>query len=274
MMATSTNDLLLIHCRYPVLAFLLALCNPSTILSGVSSISHPDNLHQTKQRLQSKRSQGFNKKIDQYLSLSFSAKRYMILDLIHDIILHLAAGSIAGIMIWQATLLGMRGVIVFACWTWHEPFTWIGVGGLAHLLSAIAWRLCLGPISPSQKWSRWHWSLSHARRNLTLAHPHWARCSDLMFQVIGLMNYGFGTVMLSGTSLVSPRSGLSVFCLMGFSSMSSRLLAIWLLEVFPEVEEKEEDEEEDVVERGIMMDPLEISDGESLVNLLRVQARK
>jgi hypothetical protein len=56
--------------------------------------------------------------------------------------------------------------------------------------------------------------------------------------------------------------------------MSSRLLAIWLLEVFPEVEEKEEDEEEDVVERGIMMDPLEISDGESLVNLLRVQARK
>jgi hypothetical protein len=80
--------------------------------------------------------------------------------------------------------------------------------------------------------------------------------------------------MLSGTSLVSPRSGLSVFCLMGFSSMSSRLLAIWLLEVFPEVEEKEEDEEEDVVERGIMMDPLEISDGESLVNLLRVQARK
>ncbi len=45
---------------------------------------------------------------------------------------------------------------------------------------------------------------------------------------------GFGTVMLSGTSLVSPRNGLTVFCLMGFSSVSSRLLALWPLEVFPD----------------------------------------
>jgi hypothetical protein len=185
MTATSTNDLLLIHHRYPVLAFLLALCNPSTILSGVQSISHHRNPRQPKQMLRSKRSQGFNEKIDQYFSLSFSAKRYIIVDLIHDILLHLAAGGIAGIMLWQATILGMRGVIVFACWTWNEPFTWVGVGGLIHLLRVITWRLCLGPISTSQKWSRWwHWNLSHAE-NLALSHPHWARFSDFMLQAIG-----------------------------------------------------------------------------------------
>jgi hypothetical protein len=253
MMATSTDDLLPIYHRYPFLAFLLALCNPSTILSGVSSISRPDSQHQPQQMLQSKRSRGYNQKIDQYLSL------------IHDMILHFAAGSIAGIMVWQSTLLGMRRVIVFACWTWHEPFTWVGVGGLIQL-STIAWRLCLGPTVPSQKWSRWHWSLSRSGGNLTLAHPHWARFSDILFQVIELMNYGFGTVMLSGTSLVSPVNGLTVFCLMGFSSMSSRLLAIWLLEVFPEVSEVSE-----VAERGIMMDALKRSGGESLVELLRAE---
>lgn len=44
---------------------------------------------------------------------------------------------------------------------------------------------------------------------------------------------GYGTVMLSGTTLVSPINALKVFCRIGFSAVTSRLVVIWLLEVFP-----------------------------------------
>lgn len=49
------------------------------------------------------------------------------------------------------------------------------------------------------------------------------------------MNYGYGTVMLSGINLVSPQSGLQIFCYMGFAALTSRLVTIWLLEIWPEV---------------------------------------
>ena len=77
------------------------------------------------------------------------------------------------------------------------------------------------------------------------------------------MNYGYGTVMLSSTTLVSPDYALGVFCLMGFASMGSRLLAIWLLEVFPEVPVPER--------RVIIMDHLKGNEGESTVKLLGVE---
>ena len=215
--------------------------------------------------LNSKRSPEYYTMIDRFLTIRLpgSQKQFKMKDSIYDLILHIAAAFIASVMIWQALLLGIRGVIVFACWTWHEPFTWVGIGGLVHLLQAIGWRLCLGPIKASEPWSRWNWSLSRSGGNLLLAHPHIARFFDLVFQVIGLMNYGYGTVMLSGTSLVSPSNSLMVFCLMGFASMSSRLLAIWLVEVWPEVP---------VEENGIAMGDLNEGDGQSAVKLLGVQS--
>lgn len=239
-MATPVHDLLRIHHRYPLLGFLLALCNPSTILPGLSSRQHPNFSQHARDMLHSTRSSGSNHVIDQFdqffsRCLPCFKNKVRISNFTHDFIIHLIATAITAVMLWQAVILGMRGVIVFACWTWHEPFTWIGVGGLIHILSAISWRLCLGPINSSERWSRWHWSLSRSGRNLTLARPHIARFVDLLFQIIGLMNYGYGTVILSGTTLISPVNALTVFCLMGFTSMSARLLAIWLLEVFPEV---------------------------------------
>lgn len=217
--------------------------------------------------LNSKRSPDYYTMIDRFLTIRIpgSQKPLKMTDFIYDLILHTAAALLAAVMVWQAMLLGIRGVIVFACWTWHEPFTWVGVGGLAHLLYALAWRLCLGPISPSEPWSRWHWSLSRSGGNLLLAHPRIARFFDLVFQVIGLMNYGYGTVMLSGTSLVSPANSLMVFCLMGFASMSSRLLAIWLVEVWPEVP---------VEDSGIAMGALKEDDGQSADKLLGARSRE
>lgn len=100
---------------------------------------------------------------------------------------------------------------------------------------------------------------------MTLAHPHIARFFDLVFQIIGLMNYGYGTVMFSGTSLISPANGLMVFCLIGFASMSARLLAIWLLEVWPEVA---------IDDDGVVMDNLKERVGDSQVKLLGVKDRE
>lgn len=54
--------------------------------------------------------------------------------------------------------------------------------------------------------------------------------------------------MLSGMQLVHPQYGLKVFCLMVFAAVASRLVAIWLLEVWPEVPVK--DSERDLDEIG------------------------
>ena len=49
------------------------------------------------------------------------------------------------------------------------------------------------------------------------------------------MNYGYGTLQFSGFTLVGPFFAIRTFTLIGFSSLISRLIAIWLLEVYPDV---------------------------------------
>lgn len=50
------------------------------------------------------------------------------------------------------------------------------------------------------------------------------------------MNYGFGTLQFSGFTLVGPFFAIRTFTLIGCSSLISRLIAIWLLEVYPDVD--------------------------------------
>lgn len=40
--------------------------------------------------------------------------------------------------------------------------------------------------------------------------------------------------MFSGFTLVGPTNSIRVFTVVGFSSLVSRLIAIWLLEVYPD----------------------------------------
>lgn len=63
-----------------------------------------------------------------------------------------------------------------------------------------------------------------------------ARFIALAFQIVGIMNYGYGTVLLSGTTLVHPNVALRIFTLMGFAGVLARLIVIWLLDVYPDVE--------------------------------------
>lgn len=144
-------------------------------------------------------------------------------------------------------------MIVYACGTSLNPLAWVLVGGLAHLIRILTWRLSLGvrqidPISTQNhkkktRSLRWHWNLSKsAAAKLEVRQTRIARFLAIVFQVVGIINYGYGTLMFSGFTLVGPTNSIRVFTLVGFSSLVSRLIAIWLLEVYPDEKVSEQGE--------------------------------
>jgi hypothetical protein len=73
-------------------------------------------------------------------------------------------------------------------------------------------------------------------------------------KVLGLVNYGYGTVILSAMTLVSTQNALGVFATMGVMSLGARLITIWLVDIFPELQVDEGktgvDSEEGLLEEG------------------------
>jgi hypothetical protein len=86
----------------------------------------------------------------------------------------------------------------------------------------------------------------------------------MLFQILGLMNYGYGTVILSGKTLVAPQMALQVFCLIGFASLSSRLVVLWVVRVWPE----------EPIEKEELIGNLQANEGESGIALVGVQGRE
>ena len=233
-MACSTDELLRVHTRFPILAFLMSLCNPSTISAAISSspaIIEPAH---------GIRSPRLRKHLKTGISKRFTIRQVSIPLWLHDLVLHLIALGCTFMIFTQALLVGVRGVISYACWTSHNPLTWVCVGGVTHLLRIITWRLTLGPVTGEEEgWfkhsPRWHWNLSsHTASRLKLRHVHVARFLAVFFQVVGVMNYGYGTLQFSGFTLVGAYFAIRTFTLIGFSSLVSRLIAIWVLEVYPD----------------------------------------
>jgi hypothetical protein len=229
MMATPLDDLTKIHCRFPILAFLLSLSNPSAISTTLSS---PETYKPT---LFTDRSPGLKKFLSGGLYIPFLEIHLPLPLWIHDVILHLLAAGCATIMFYQTLFLGLKGIIVFACWTWHNPLTWVSAGGIVHLLRVISWRFCLGPNSElsSQIWTRWVFVISSS--NLATTAPRMERLLALAFKIVELMNYGYGTVMLSSMTLVNPVIALRIFTEIGFSAVGARIIALWVLEVYRDV---------------------------------------
>ncbi|KAJ7224929.1 hypothetical protein B0H12DRAFT_280447 [Mycena haematopus] len=113
MIGTSRDDHLKIHKRFPILAFLLSCCNPSTMIAGlVWRTGTPPEDVLLKNHVQ----------LDAYRGGKYIA-----------FVVHVAVAAAAGLVIWQALVLGMRGVVSFACPTWISPLIWVLVGcSLAH----------------------------------------------------------------------------------------------------------------------------------------------
>jgi hypothetical protein len=78
----------------------------------------------------------------------------------------------------------------------------------------------------------------------------------LFFKVTGVMNYGFGTVVLSGKMLVNPYMALRTFVLVGLSGLIAKLVTLWLLTLYNDVEKEK-------------TEPLTRSEGEALEPLVK-----
>lgn len=256
-MATSTDDLLRIHSRFPILAFFMSLCNPSTISTSITSsptIIRP---------IQSTRSVGLRAHLEHGISIPFTKIRFSISFWQHDLVIHILASLVVVMIVWQTVVLGHKGVIVYACWTSHNPITWVCVAGIFHLLRILTWRLCLGPVSTPTLSNqtkakrvnpRWCWRLSpEAAGHLEIRHPRMARFLATIFQITGVMNYAYGTLLFSGFTLVAPYYAMRTFTLIGFSSLVSRIIALWLLEVYPDVPvPRVTSDEIEMVNRGVV----------------------
>ena len=228
MISIPVDDLLRIHRRLSLLAFLLSICNPSTVFGSLTFKS------ERSRPLQAIRSPSLKRLSPFGVPLPFH-KHIPVTLWFHDLLLHVIAGGCVALIMSQMLFLGIRGVIAFACPTWHDPITWTSVGWILYLLHVVSWRMCLGTISRplEKKWSRWSLYPTRLDSNLTVMRPRLARFFDLLFQVTGILNYGYGTVILSGTTLVNPFFAFRFVALVGVSSILGRLIALWLLSVYP-----------------------------------------
>lgn len=234
MMSSTSDDLLRIHIRYPLLAFLLSLCNPSTISESLTTLTthntpvlQPDEKKRTLgyMRVAGVQSWHFGLRGSPWEAL---VKKTM------EVALHLAVVGIISLQLREVFIVGLAGVVVFSCYSWFHPLIWVLFGGVIHIRNVICWRLCLGPTERSSRSTlrvRLTWCLADSLADVKLAHPYWARFKTLFFEVVSLMDYAYGTVTLSSMSLISSRQAVVIVCILGFSALSARLIAILLLEV-------------------------------------------
>ncbi|KAJ7847282.1 hypothetical protein B0H13DRAFT_1907358 [Mycena leptocephala] len=205
MVGTSRDDHLRIHKRFPFLALLLSACNPSTIIVGLvwRTDIPPDDVF-LKSRIQ----------IDGYKHIT--------------VVLHGAAMAAAGLAIWQAVILGMRGVVAFACPTWYNPLIWVLVGPVGHIIDVVFIRWCI-----EGRRHRWRWNLS-AVDGLKIRRPWVMRSKDMILTVLALADYVYGTVTLSSMQLVAPRPALQIVVVFALAAMFTRLISVFILEFGPQ----------------------------------------
>ncbi|KAJ7290523.1 hypothetical protein C8J57DRAFT_1705863 [Mycena rebaudengoi] len=189
MVGTSRDDHLRIHRRFPILAFILSACNPSTIVAGlVWRTDIPPCC----------------------LRITFKLR------------------PAAGLAIWQAVLLGVRGIVSFACPTWFNPLFWVLVGPLAQLIDVTVSRWCIeGPY-------RWSWNLGAVPVNGIKMRRSWMmRLKDMFLTTLALADYVYGTVILSSMQLVAPRPALQIAVVFTLPAIFARLVSIFMLERRP-----------------------------------------
>jgi hypothetical protein len=163
MIGTSRNDHMRIHMRFPVLALLLSICNPSTMVAGFSwSTDTPPENVLLKNDVQ----------LDAY-----RGTRYI------SLVIHGTAIAVAGLAIWQAVLLGMRGVVPYACPTWYNPLIWLLIGSVVHIIDVVTSRLCIVGRD------RWRWHLS-AVGGIKVRWPWAMRLKDMALTVRRLFLQG------------------------------------------------------------------------------------
>ncbi len=106
-MSTSVDELLQIHARFPVLAFLLSLCNPSTISPTLYSPQVPTHV------IGSRRSAGLKKVLYHKFRIPLLGLYGFTISTLwlQDAALHLLAAGAASVLFYNAIQLGYRAVM-------------------------------------------------------------------------------------------------------------------------------------------------------------------
>ncbi|KAJ7703386.1 hypothetical protein B0H14DRAFT_3647641 [Mycena olivaceomarginata] len=140
--------------------------------------------------------------------------------------MHGAAIVTAGATIWQAVLLGMWGVMLFACPMWYNPLIWVLVGALAHIINVTTSRLCL------EGHHRWSWDLS-VISGLEIRWAWVMHMKDMVLTILALADYVYGTAILSSTQLVGPQPALKIAVALTLPAIFAKLVSIILLGLGP-----------------------------------------
>lgn len=245
MMATSTDELLQLHSRYPVLAFFLSLCNPSTTAFRLSLNSRQGydmspsgrNPEPLERAVLTSRLAAPEQPIERLLfARDMIGGRFRTLPEWQVGLLHLLAALAATISIWLSLVLGIRSISIFGCRSWWNPLLWILCGSAMHICNVLWSRLCLASrpkAGRTQRNLRWTWSLWISREQLYLKRPNLARVKDLLVSAAALINYMFATMVLSGQQLVTANYALLVAAIFAVIAVVARFITIWLLEVVP-----------------------------------------
>lgn len=243
---TSTDELLQVHSRYPVLAVFLSLCNPSTTsfrLSLSSRQAHAvpspsgGNPKPLERALLTSRLAPTEQPIERLLlAKNMINGRFRTVSEWQVGFLHLVVGSAAAVAVWQSVELGVRGINIFGCRSWWNPLLWLLCGGSMHLWNVVWSRLCLASRPQARRTIpslRWTWSLWSVRERLYLKRPDLARFNDLLMSGTALINYMFSTMLLSGMQLIHAEAALRIACVFCVMAVIARLMTIWILEVLP-----------------------------------------
>ncbi|KAJ7485493.1 hypothetical protein FB451DRAFT_58410 [Mycena latifolia] len=209
MVGTSRDDHLKIHKRFPILAFLLSCCNPSTAISGLvwRTDTPPEDVL-----------------LKNYVRVEGSRGKFIVP------VMHGVAAAAAGVVMWQAVILGMRGVVSFSCPTWENPLIWVLLGPAGHLIDVVVSRWCI------EGRDRWSWNLQGANR-VKIRWPWVMRGKDMFLTILALADYVYGTVILSAMQLVAPRPALEISVFFAIPAISARLISLVILELRPRDDE-------------------------------------
>jgi len=151
------------------------------------------------------------------------------------LVAHVFAAVGAAGVIWQTQNLGNRAVVSWACWTDFYPALWICIGLIHHILAILFLRLSLKSDDTSTRTRKGapllvtQLDMTQGGLDLIVAHTRFASWSKAFVDLLGNVNYLYGTVVFSSLTLVSGVVAIKVLVVYGIVAAVARIMGAWTL---------------------------------------------
>ncbi|KAI5789053.1 hypothetical protein EDC01DRAFT_658631 [Geopyxis carbonaria] len=119
-LGNSSDELLRIHARFPLLSALLAIGNVNTVNPRVAA-----------RTLRRRRAP-----LKPYAPAALSRRQ-----LGAAVVAHVALAAMAAAVVWQTVVLARNAVVAWACWTSHYPVVWVAIGVAQHGVDVVMARV-------------------------------------------------------------------------------------------------------------------------------------